>query len=595
MPLLRRGVGESTDRRSEDARPRHNWALGSLLVLVGYFLLAVLVFHNTWASPSSQLVGGCCDSPAPAWFLNWASFSILHGLNPLYTHYLGSPSGVNVMWQPPAMLVVGILVSPIELIFGPFVTYNFVITFALAGSAFASYITLNRWVGGRTGPFIGGLLFGFSPFMLAQSYGHPDLMVDLPIPLFFLALSDLLFYQRHRAWVSGAQLGGLFALQFLISQELSAGLLVATAVVIVAFVLFRPRSMLNNTKRLIVGVGAASAVSTLSLLLPLLVEFKGSNRLRGLLRPENTFVSDVANLIIPNPYASQFAPPNTSYVTTWSWDIAEIGIYIGLPLLILLVVVVILKRRDLVVQTAAFSGILMLILSMGPSFHIAGIDLRIPLPWALAQRLPLLPNLLPERLAIFWQLAVAVLVATAVHHIERTRTVKVRILSGALLFLALTPLLPLVDFPTWKPTIPTFFKTTQVDRIPNAARVLLVPFPRDQIYNVEPMLWQLAAHLRFVMPGGYILLPAPSGFGLAETGGTENILTAELDQLASSTKPVSLKDLDFRALRAELHHEYAPSFVVVGPMPNEHEAVVFTERLIGHMPQYEGGVYIWHA
>ena len=70
------------------------------------------------------------------------------------------------------MPLVGLLVAPLEEIAGSFLTFNVVTTLALALSAWTCYLALRRWVGGFAGPFIGGLLYGFSPFMAAHSLGH---------------------------------------------------------------------------------------------------------------------------------------------------------------------------------------------------------------------------------------------------------------------------------------------------------------------------------------------------------------------------------------------------------------------------------------
>ncbi len=563
------------------------------LVPVIYAGLAFALFHAAWADPTRRLVGGCCDSPAPLWFLQWVGYAILHGQDPLFTHFVGLPTGVNVMWQPPAMPIIGLAVTPVEFVFGPFVTYNLVATLALALSSWACYFALRRWVGGTGAPFLGGLLYGFSPFMAAQSLGHPALTVAFVAPLFLLVLTDILAYRRWPVWRSGVTLGALAAVQFLISQEGFAIMVIGAALVTGLLAVLRPRAAVARLRPTAIGMALGTAVCLVVLALPLLMEFLGKEQLHGLLRPQNTFVTDLANLVLPNPVVAQWSPFNGAYVLHWQWDVAEAGAFLGPFLIIVLATVVATRRRELRVQVAALAAAAMLVLSLGPSLHVAGRDLGVPLPWVLFERLPLLDNLLPVRMTGIFFVGVAVLVAEGVHAVQGWRSGWRRAAGTAGIIAALVPLVPVAAYQAWTPVVPSFFRSARASELPRDGVVFVVPFPRDQPDDVTPMLWQALTGLRFRMPGGYVFLPAPGGNGLGVTGGTPNALTARLDAIAGGSHVLGPTKAEAAVLRSILLHTYHPVAVVVGPMPHEGLAVRLMSQVLGKPPTWSGGVALW--
>ena len=308
-------------------RRRVTLAAGALLV---YAAVGAAFFHNTWEKPSARLVGTCCDSASSVAFLRWTGHALLHGYNPLFSHHVLAPEGVNIMWQPPAMPLVGLLVAPLEEIAGSFLTFNVVTTLALALSAWTCYLALRRWVGGFAGPFIGGLLYGFSPFMAAHSLGHTEYISAFVPPLFFLALTELAVYRRSVWWKPAVGLGLLFAAQFLINQEGCAALAIATLVILGTLAAARPDEARRRAGLVLRGGLVATGVAGVLLAGPLAVEFFGAQRLYGVLRPENTYVSDLANLVVASPVATEWAPgghhgasgAGTSHPPRWrcTWD-----------------------------------------------------------------------------------------------------------------------------------------------------------------------------------------------------------------------------------------------------------------------------------
>ena len=125
------------------------------------------------------------------------------------------------------MPLLGVLGTPVTLAFGAFVTTTLFFTLAFPLSSLSAYVLISRWVRWRPAAFVGGLLYGFSPYLAAQGGSHLNLVfVPLP-PLIFFILGQIAAGRARRAWMWGTVLALLCAAQFLISAEI----LVSTVVV----------------------------------------------------------------------------------------------------------------------------------------------------------------------------------------------------------------------------------------------------------------------------------------------------------------------------------------------------------------------------
>src|SRR5438128_2093668 len=175
------------------------------------------------------------------WFLKWLPFAISHGHNPLLTNYVDYPAGANLMWNG-SMPLVDFLLAPLTTTLGAVFAYNVMATLAVALSAWSAFLLIRRYVGRPLAAAIGGLLYGFSPYMMAHLLGHPALFIVFLPPLIFLLIDDALIRQERRPLATGILLGLLGGAQFLIGQEV---LLLTALVAVIAIVLLvepdRPR------------------------------------------------------------------------------------------------------------------------------------------------------------------------------------------------------------------------------------------------------------------------------------------------------------------------------------------------------------------
>src|SRR5207249_9617988 len=199
--------------------------------LVGYTALAFALFANVWAAPASRWIGVDGDPDGTIWSIAWGAYSLVHHLNPFITDHIFFPSGTNVLWSnADAPMALSWLVAPVTLTLGPIVAYNLLQTLALALSAWTAYLAIRRFVTRPWAAALGGLVYGFGPYMLAAAYGHMALSFGVVPPLLVIVL-DRLFVRRDLSPIlAGLAAGVLEAFQLHVTQELVASEAIIVAV-----------------------------------------------------------------------------------------------------------------------------------------------------------------------------------------------------------------------------------------------------------------------------------------------------------------------------------------------------------------------------
>jgi hypothetical protein len=149
-----------------------------------YLLLSLALFGTSVLGHlgSRVIAADQIDSSQFMWFFAWWPHAVLHGLNPFVSHAMFAPEGVNLTWSA-AMPGPSILLAPVTLTAGPIVSWNVIELAAPALSAWTAFL-LCRHVTGRVGPSLaGGYVFGFSPYMLLNLTGAPNLAFTALIPV----------------------------------------------------------------------------------------------------------------------------------------------------------------------------------------------------------------------------------------------------------------------------------------------------------------------------------------------------------------------------------------------------------------------------
>ena len=586
-------------------RPRA-WVAAAIGLAV-YLVLAVLLFGSAWASPQTTAVGLGTDPIFSIWFLRWVPFALGHGWNPLLTTYLDHPAGANLSWSGLFPLP-ALVLSPVTLWLGPVVAYNLLATLALAFSAWAGFFAARRYVSSPVAAALGGLLYGFSPALIAQSLGHPQIAVAFIPPLMWLALDEILVRQRWTSLRSGALLGLLGAAQLLTGEELLAAEVIVGAAGTALLMAAKRDAIASHLGYALRAAGVAAVVFVLLVAGPLASQFLGPQRVVGSLQPANVYVSDLLNFIVPTS-VQQFAPGFALRLSDqFSGSLAEWNAYLGLPLLVLLVVTAIRYREQLVMRVSALLAFLFALLSLGITLHVAGrvtpipvvlfglsfIGLRgwIPLRailytfiglWAGLAIVPVVNNILPGRLMMFVFLFGAILLAGFIDRALRWSSARHRALALAAVGLALLPLVPRTPYPSAVMSTPAFFTGSLGSVVPEGSVALVAPYVRGG--NTEGMLWQAQSGMAFKMPEGYALIPGPRANPPNSVLGSE--MVAIEHGAAADLNPDSLD-----RMRADLR-AWAVTSVVVGPMPHQATMVALFIELLGRAPATRGGVELW--
>jgi hypothetical protein len=548
------------------------------IALVVYTALAVLLFAGAWTHPASSWIGSDDDPHLFIWYLGWTPHQLAAGQNPLFTTVLQAPGGVNLMWNT-AVVAPAIVLWPVTAAFGPIVSYDVLVTAAVALSAWCGYLAARRFVHGELAAGLAGLVYGFSPYVVAQSLRHPHVSLAVFPPLVLILLHELLVRRRRSPVLIGTLLGAASAVQLLTGEEILAYTALIAGFGVVLLALLHPSEVSSRVPRAAAGLAVALGCFVALAAYPLWFQFFGPLRVSGVLQPPDVYVNDLLGFVVPSDLMALSGEVTSAVTHGFTGNIAETDAYLGIPLLVLLVAACVLGwRRPLVRWTALLSAIAA-VLSLGPHLHVGGGVLPVPLPWALVGRLPLLDSAVPARLMLFAYLGAALLLADLVATAGRRRTLAVAAVAVALL-----PLVPRWPYPSTDARVPTFFQPDgEVSRLTAGDMVLVLPYA-DHLSSVA-MLWQAAAGYRFRMPEGEAFVPGPS------LGPPPSHLRATFEALEGGA-PVP----DSAADRAETRRELAAlgvDTVVVGPHPGHDRMVGYLTSVLGRPPVRSGGVDVW--
>jgi hypothetical protein len=619
------------DEIAEDAQARAAARRRLLLGLTAaalFVLLACLAYWPVAPLNASHIVGcPCSDEAQEVWYLNWTAFAVLHGHNPFFTAYLAAPAGANLGLDT-AMPLLGFLGLPVTATAGAVATYNILLRLALAASGFSMYLLLRRYTSWWPAAFLGGVLYGFSAYMIGQGRGHLFLtFVPIP-PLMVALLDDWLVRRRRPGAPSGALLGAAAGLQYLISPEVLAMTVISLGVGLLALCL-RYRAMVRERlSTFLSGAVAAAGVFALLAGYPIWMLLAGPRHVTGpahsvhLLSVYRNTVFGVilptSNQVINPPVSARFTNPYLLH------DPAENGVYLGFPLVVLLAGLVVRCRRIGIAMAAAIAGAVSLVLSFGSRLELARHASPLRLPFAVLTHLPLLKSIEPARFSLFVQLAAAVILGVG---LDRLRTECLRVPAAgtppdgpsapplsqgprpsrarptsrhaprlvlALAAVALVPLVPRLPYHSVSTQIPAFFGSPAASVIPAGA--VTVTFP----WNVRPdddgMLWQVASGMRFKLVSGDVFVPGPHGTSSAfiPPPGPRAVRQLLLEDSSRYKGPDPPDDAATRAAMAELLDTRSIGVVLVlRTSPGAASVVEVTTQVLGRGPLTFGTIDVW--
>ncbi|MBO0886665.1 MAG: hypothetical protein J2O38_04660 [Acidimicrobiales bacterium] len=595
LPIAPETEGAPADRRAEHVS-RHPLARReAALVLLLMLVLAFAWFWHTWAAPTTHTVGAGTDSYPMMWTLAWFPYALGHGLNPLVTHYVNAPHGINLMWNP-YMPLLSLLVSPITVIAGPLVAYNVIATAAPALAGWAAYVAFRRW----TAPvpaLAGALVFGFSSFMAAESSTHAFITFLVSAPLLLIVLDRLLVVQSAPAWRDGALLGLLVWAQLLFNEEtlVIEATIAATAVTVAALLNLRAiRSRLRHSAQgLLVAAGVAGALGAY----PLAVQLLGPYRPQTAAISPGAFSADLWNFVSPTyttaVHTSSAFALDQHFTVNWT----EWGSYLGIPLIVSLIGCLFICRRQRVAWVAATIAVSAGVLSLGPSLQIAGHNTGIPLPWSLFAHLPYIYDLEPVRAAAPMFLGAGLLLALGLHEL-RHLAFPLRGGGYGLAAFGLAVLAPMAPYIT--NTVPTDASLVAGRACPDRPGGTVFILPSSEEYAA---LWQAQGGFCFALPtyyGFHGVYTGPTRFGLHNGPHDQPATALDLASWAATLgEPLPALTPSLRARAARELVQLKLDEVVLGPtpLPANPEAharlLAWVTDLLGSPPKARGDLLVW--
>jgi hypothetical protein len=594
-----------------DPVQRRSWRCGTLVFLL-YLAPAVFAFRHVWAHPATVAAGGVVDPFQSMWYMQWVPWALGHGHNPLFTVIGNYPLGVNMVAQT-STLTLGLVASPITVLWGPVAAYNVVLTLAFPLAAGAAYLLARRFTTWRPAAFAAGLLYGFSPYMVGQGSSHINLSFVALSPLILLVLHSLFVRQTGSPVGWGLLLAVLVVGQFFISSEILATTAIFAIVALVVIALLNQAEVREHARFALVGLGVGVVVAGIVLAYPLYLLVAGAQHISGAIPGYEAYRSAFAAPLFPSSNMELSTVHLRHLAAGVGGNGVENGSYLG-PGVVLAVVAGVAFIRRRVVWVAGVLVLAAFVISLGSPFRLgfpslAGFASSVPLPATLLGRVPLLQDAYPIRYALHVALFASLIVAVVLDSLRwaggargahRTRGSRLApgargsagargaLLPGVVAVAILVFLLPAWPYPGQaRIQIPSYFTTSAVNAIPEGSVAVLYPWPDNT--DAQSQLWHAESNMRFRLAGGYFL--EPSGPDRAFSYSPVTLVSTVLDQLRTGPPPTETPKLR-AGLRGELAGWTVQSIVAAPPTG---ASVAFFRWLTGRPPsQVTGGVAAWY-
>jgi hypothetical protein len=610
--------GEPEPETSGSGQAARAWPIGrSDLLAYGCLLLGALwVTFHLWKDVSHRvLASNPGDHTQFEWMLAHGARLLAHPENPFFSHAMNVPDGVNLMANTSALGLV-LPLAPVTLIWGPGVAFAVMLTLALWLTASAWYHVFSRHlVGSRFAAFVGGVLCGFAPAMVAHASGQPNLVAQFTIPFIVLAVLRL----PGRPVARGILLGLLVTYQVFVNEEVLFLFAQGIGVLVLVYAVVDRERARRDARRFLLGLGVAALTALPLLAYPLYWQFLGPQRYHGLPFPPDSYTEDALAYLT---YARESIGGRVA-VPSLGPSPNEDNSSFGWPLLALaLAVTVYLWRRRPIVRAAAVTAAIFAALSLGPMIVVGGRNPHIPGPFRLLLHVPLVDLSVPGRFTLVVIPVVGMLIALgvqqAVDATPRLREAGLRVWTPLWVIVLLGAVVPMLPTPVpavSRPPVPPFISSGQWRSYVPPGRTL-VAVPLSAYKAPESMFWQAVAGLDFATPRGYFLGPSGPHDSQALFGAPPrptstklfavSVLPGEPSPYVGGDSPLGtvtygapshvtaqVTEADRRAALADLRYWRAAVLVLASGAANEELLWRTTSDLVGFPPKFVGGVWLW--
>ncbi len=517
----------------------HKWRK-HLVILIAYTLAALAMTYPLVLHFDAAIPGVEGDAPSFVWAMGWMKTALLDlHINPFRSDFVFYPLGgaTQLMWATSLIALVSV---PFQYFLGLVATFNFFYLAATVLTAYGTFllaedilrhsksptsnlkfdssplppfqtlllvrfITEQRRLAARVSPlacFIAGLVFAFAPLRLGYGLAFFNLYNTQLIPFYILFLLRASRTQTQRdAVIAGVLLG----LNAYIDFQIAAFLILFTGWHFVFDGLTRWQAdapswrerfwnLLKQVGVPMTGVGIAALLVVAPMLAILANDFtaEGGNYIRVFPLKYSTDRSyDLLAYVVPNAWSSLYslvpkipginAGINANDGSALSPDRQA---FVGYLVLVLAICATITQWRR--TRFWSLAAILFALFSFGPSLHVLGQDLGVPMPYRLLHEIPIINHIrIPMRYGIMTMFALAMLAAFAVN--ELARRLATRPAAPVLRFtFLLLPLFILIEYAS----LPYPFQPLTVPRVYH----IIAQQPGDfTILEIPSFNWRYAA------------------------------------------------------------------------------------------------------
>jgi hypothetical protein len=568
-----------------------------------YLALGVALWWDTWSThPSTVTTCGCGDAARFLWYFRWPAYALAHGHDVLYSTYLFHPGGINLL-DDTSVVALGVVLAPVTWLAGPVTAMNVALTLAPALSALSMFLLLRRWVRWVPAALVGGLVYGFSPFMVTELALNQLNIAFLAVPpLVVLFLADLLVHRRRRPAVDGLALAGLAVVQFFVSTEVlvitALAVLVGTGLLVVWAAWRHPGEIASRARAAAIGLGVALGAAAVVLAYPLWFLLDGPAHLVGPIWSAGAttrYGTSLSGFVS----TSGLGYLHTSMLEFGGYQgpvLPGLG-YLGLGALAVAVVGTAVWRRDRRLLLFAGVGLVAAVLSLGPGHGY-------PVPWDALQHVPWLGDVVEVRFTLVVSFCVAVLVALSLDHARQAVGTRAGVgrstgvaFSWVLVAVVVLPtvvaLWPNLPLTTRSVVLPTWYARRGARLAPGRV-VLAYPVPSSGLQSSEA--WQAVNDMGWAQASGGGPQGQPSRAGAAREGFV--VLSAASLPLGAAPVPTPAAAAAVR--RALL--EWRVTTVVVPDQPGLPSyargrggpyAAGFFTAVLGEAPTYVDRAWVW--
>lgn len=400
-----------------------------------YTLIALVMSYPLVAQFGDHIPGVEGDVWSYLWAMGWARTALLNlGVNPFQTDYIFYPLGgaTQLLWGTALPSFASI---PLQLAFGLVPAFNLMYLAATVLTAWGGYLVgkqvLTTESGQRTadnGPrptedggrsnihrssFVIGLIFAFGSLRLGYGTAFTNLHHTEFIPFYVLFLLRATY---KPGWKNAFLAGLFFALNVYVDFQIAAFLAVLTGFWFLYVLIGAGRRTMERASHARAalrvrdegtspylrwaGMIAVAGILSLPMLVFVLQDFavEGGNYIRVYpLRYSEQRAYDLLSYVLPNARSTLYqnlpfpriAGVNAAVNLDGESELSpDRQAFLGITVLALAVLGAIRFRRKMlfwILATVAFA-----ILSLGPVLYIAGVSTSIPMPFALANTIPIL-------------------------------------------------------------------------------------------------------------------------------------------------------------------------------------------------------------